>query len=414
MDKPRVLALALALEEKEKVQDSLEELKGLVEAAGTQVVMEMIQQRSEPDGRTYFGKGKVEEIIAVASEMEIDFAVVDDELSGSHLHNLSELLPFPIMDRTSLILDIFAQRSRSRLSKDQVEIAQLRYNRAHLVGVGKFLSQQGGGIGTRGPGETKLEMDRRKIDDRISELSRRIKEQKAVLQTQRKRRLSSELPRVALVGYTNAGKSSLMNWFIKNYEAEGSSVKAEDMLFASLETYVRRIKLEEGMEFFLIDTVGFVRKLPHLLIDAFHSTLEEVRYADLLLHVLDGSREDAKEQEEATTKVLAEVGGGDLPRIDLLNKMDLGLGNSEMQGFPISIKTGENMEEMLSLLKRELFGHLVMKSFLFPYHAGSSLSAFLEEAHILEQKHLEEGTWVLARVNQRQLQSYGEYLDETH
>ena len=361
MDKPRVLALALALEEKEKAEDSLEELRGLVEAAGAEVVMEMIQQRNEPDGRTYFGKGKVEEIIAVASEMEIDFAVVDDELSGSHLHKLSELFPFPIMDRTSLILDIFAQRSRSRLSRDQVEIAQLRYNRAHLVGVGKFLSQQGGGIGTRGPGETKLEMDRRKIDDRISELSRRIKEQKAVLQTQRKRRLSSELPRVALVGYTNAGKSSLMNWFIRHYEAQGSRVKAEDMLFASLETFVRRIQLEEGMEFFLIDTVGFVRKLPHLLIDAFHGTLEEVRNADLLLHVLDGSREDAKEQEEATAKVLAEV-GGDLPRIDLLNKMDLGLGNSQVQGFPISVKTGENMEAMLSLLKKELFGHLTMKS----------------------------------------------------
>lgn len=414
MNKPRVLALGLALEEKEKAEESLEELKGLVEAAGAEVVVEMIQQRNEIDGRTYFGKGKVQEIIAVADETDIDFAVVDDELSGSHLHNLAEILPFPIMDRTSLILDIFAQRSRSRLSKDQVEIAQLRYNRTHLVGVGKFLSQQGGGIGTRGPGETKLEMDRRKIDDRISELSRRIKEQKDVLKTQRKRRIASDIPRVALVGYTNAGKSSLMNWFIEHYEAEGSQVKVEDMLFASLETFVRKIKLEEGMEFFLIDTVGFVRKLPHLLIDAFHSTLEEVSYADLLLHVLDGSKEDAKEQEEATTRVLAEVGGGDLPRIDLLNKMDLGLANSEIHGLPISIKTGENMDKMIDLLKKELFGHWVMESFLFPYRDGASLSSFLEETHVLEQEHLEEGTRVLARVSPRQRKEYGEFLYEAH
>lgn len=414
MKRARVLVLALTLGHREEAEDSLEELKGLVEAAGAQVVMEMIQSRDEPDGRTYFGKGKIEEIAAIAGEVEIDFAVVDDELSGSHLHNLSQALPFPVMDRTALILDIFAQRSRTKLAKYQVEIAQLRYNRTHLVGVGKFLSQQGGGIGTRGPGETKLEMDRRKIDDRISELSRKIKEQKAVLTTQRKRRLSTELPRVALVGYTNAGKSSLMNWFIENYESEGSAVLAEDMLFASLETFVRRIKLEEGMEFFLVDTVGFVRKLPHLLVDAFHSTLEEVRYADLLLHIVDGSREDAKEQEEATIKVLAEVGGGDIPRIDLLNKMDLGLANSEIHGLPLSIKSGENMEEMLIQLKQHLFGHLVMKAFLFPYHDGSRLSAFLEEVHVLEQDYREQGTWVLARVSPRQEKEYESYVHEAH
>lgn len=406
----KVLIMGLALKSQEEAEDSLKELKGLVEALGATVVMQLTQARQEPDGRSYFGKGKVEEIRVICEEMAIDFAVVDAELSGSHLRNLAELLPVPIMDRTTLILDIFALRSRTRLAQYQVEMAQLRYNRTHLVGVGKFLSQQGAGIGTRGPGETKLELDRRKIDNRIAELKSKIEEQKNVLATQRKKRMEREIPVLALVGYTNAGKSSMMNWFIQHYEAPGGEVFVEDMLFATLDTYVRKIRLEEGMEFFLIDTVGFVRHLPALLVDAFQSTLEEVSYADLILHVLDGSREDVKEQEEATTEVLARIGAGDIPRIELLNKMDLAQSPS-IKGLPVSVKTGENMNLLIEKIKEDLFSRQHLCSFLFPYTAGSQLSVFLEQILPIETEYREEGTWLLARVNSRQSQEFRKYLE---
>lgn len=406
----KVLIMGLALKSQEEAQDSLNELKGLVEALGAEVVLELIQSRQEPDGRSYFGKGKIEEIILLCEEMEIDLAVVDDELGGSHLRNLAELLPVPVMDRTTLILDIFAQRSRTRLAHYQVEMAQLRYNRTHLVGVGKFLSQQGAGIGTRGPGETKLELDRRKIDNRISELKSKIQEQKSILSTQRKKRMDRELPILALVGYTNAGKSSLMNWFIRNYEAPGGEVYVEDMLFATLDTFVRKIRLEDGVEFFLIDTVGFVRNLPALLVDAFQSTLEEVSYADLILHVLDGSKEDVSEQEKATTDVLNRIGAGHIPRIELLNKKDLGE-SMLIKGLPISIKTGENMDLLIDKIKEELFSRTHLCSFLFSYTHGAALSSFMEQTTPLETKYKEEGTWLLAKVGPRQLEEFREYLD---
>lgn len=406
----KVLIMGLALKSQEEAQDSLDELKGLVEALGAEVVLELIQSRQEPDGRSYFGKGKIEEIILLCEEMEIDLAVVDDELGGSHLRNLAELLPVPVMDRTTLILDIFAQRSRTRLAHYQVEMAQLRYNRTHLVGVGKFLSQQGAGIGTRGPGETKLELDRRKIDNRISELKSKIEEQKSILSTQRKKRMDRELPILALVGYTNAGKSSLMNWFIRNYEAPGGEVYVEDMLFATLDTFVRKIILEDGVEFFLIDTVGFVRNLPALLVDAFQSTLEEVSYADLILHVLDGSKEDVSEQEKATTDVLSRIGAGHIPRIELLNKKDLGE-SMLIKGLPISIKTGENMDLLIDKIKEELFSRTHLCSFLFSYTHGAALSSFMEQTTPLETKYKEEGTWLLAKVGPRQLEEFRDYLD---
>lgn len=406
----KVLIMGLALKSQEEAEDSLRELKGLVEALGAEVVLELIQSRQEPDGKSYFGKGKIEEIKLLCEDKDIDLVVVDDELGGSHLRNLAELIPVPLMDRTTLILDIFAQRSRTRLAHYQVEMAQLRYNRTHLVGVGKFLSQQGAGIGTRGPGETKLELDRRKIDSRISELKSKIEEQKAVLSTQRKKRMDRELPILALVGYTNAGKSSLMNWFIRNYEAPGGEVYVEDMLFATLDTFVRKIRLEDGMEFFLIDTVGFIRKLPALLVDAFQSTLEEVSYADLILHVLDGSRDDVSEQEKATTDVLARIGAGHIPRIELLNKKDLGE-SLTMKGLSISVKSGENMDLLVNKIKEELFSRHHLCSFLFSYTEGAALSAFLEQCTPLEKDYKEEGTWLLVKVSPRQLEEFRDYLD---
>lgn len=407
----RVMIAGLAPEGLERAQDSLEELRGLVEALGARVELELIQNKKLPQGSSYFGKGKIEEIILLCQEKEINLIVVDDELSGSHLRNLADLIEVPIMDRTTLILDIFAQRSRTKLAQYQVEMAQLRYNRTHLVGVGKFLSKQGAGIGTRGPGETKLELDRRKIDERIAELKHRIEDQKGVLATQRKNRLDKPLPVLSLVGYTNAGKSSLMNWFINNFQAPGEEVFVEDMLFATLDTFVRKIKLEEGMEFFLVDTVGFVRRLPELLVDAFQSTLEELVYSDLILHILDGSREDVLDQEEATSQVLSKIGAGDIPRLEILNKLDLGQ-NLMAQGISLSVKTGENMDLLIEQIKEKLFPRAHLVSFLFDYTQGSALSSFLEEIQPLEQEYREEGTWLLARIDDRKLDQYREYIDE--
>ncbi len=407
----RVMIAGLAPRGLKEAEDSLEELRGLVEALGASVEVELIQNKDKPQGPSYFGKGKIEEIGIICDEKEIDLLIIDDELSGSHLRNLADQIPVAIMDRTTLILDIFAQRSRTRLSQYQVEMAQLRYNRTHLVGVGKFLSKQGAGIGTRGPGETKLEMDRRKIDSRISELKHRIEEQKEVLATQRKNRLSRTIPVLALVGYTNAGKSSMMNWFINNYDAQGEEVYVEDMLFATLDTYVRKIRLEEGMEFFLIDTVGFVSRLPDILVDAFQSTLEEILYADLILHLLDGSREDVKSQEEATSRVLAQIGAGDIPRLEVLNKMDLGE-SLIAQGLPVSVKTGENMDLLVERIKERLFKRRHRVDFLFTFSQGSKASEFLEEVSPLKTDYTEEGTLFEALVDDRLLGKYKEYIYE--
>lgn len=409
----RVMIAALAPRGLEEAQASLDELAGLAKALGARVEVELIQNKTQPQGSSYFGKGKIEEIKVLCDEKSIDILVVDDELSGSHLRNLADLIPVAIMDRTTLILDIFAQRSRTKLSQYQVEMAQLRYNRTHLVGVGKFLSKQGAGIGTRGPGETKLELDRRKIDTRISELKHRIEEQKEVLATQRKNRLARSLPIIALVGYTNAGKSSMMNWFINNYQAPGEDVYVEDMLFATLDTYVRKIKLEEGMEFFLIDTVGFVSRLPDILVDAFQSTLEEIVYADLILHILDGSGEDVKKQEEATSSVLAKIGAGDIPMLEVLNKLDLGE-SLLSQGLAVSLKTGENMDKLVNQIKEKLFPRDHRVSFLFPFHEGSKLSEFLEDIVPLSRDYTEEGTLLVAQVGESKLKKYKEFIHEVN
>lgn len=320
----KVLIATLLSETGDQTMRSFEELKGLAEAVEAEVVGEIIQRRDTPDSKTYFGKGKVEEMKSIAEHLEAELLVVDDELSGSHLANLQEALDLPVLDRTGLILDIFAQRCRSALSRDQVELAQLEYRKTRLRGVGIYLSRQGGGIGTRGPGETKLETDRRALDLRISELKKNIQEAKSVLDNQRKRRLSQFTPRVALAGYTNSGKSSLANYLMRYSDSRGASIEQKDMLFTTLETYVRRIELEEGRAFYLSDTVGFIDRLPHGLIEAFKATLEEVLYADFILLLVDGSSVDSYDQLELTRSVLTELGAQSIPSLTLLTKSDLG------------------------------------------------------------------------------------------
>lgn len=416
----RAILVALQTNDEINYDDVLAELKGLAEAAGCEVVGIITQNRDRKDPATYIGKGKVEEVAQMAAALEASLIIFDDELNGSTLRNLSELLELPVIDRTNLILDIFATRSRTALAKSQVELAQHQYRRSRLIGLGMSMSQQGaagGGsgtrVGTRGPGETKLEMDRRHIDARITELKRRIREQGAIMETQRKKRKDNDEMIVALVGYTNAGKSSIMNWFLKNYEAEGAEVFEKDMLFATLDTFVRRIELDANQNFLLVDTVGFVNKLPHQLIEAFKATLDEVRYADLLIHVLDSNAEAVFLQEEATQRVLAEIGADHIPMINVLNKWDLpGHFTIDNQAMPVSAKTGEGMKELVQAIQAELFKDHQEVEMFFPFEHGSHMSRLLKEAVIISQEHEENGTRIRLIANGIQRERYKEYLVE--
>ena len=283
----------------------------------------MVQTLEKPNTATLIGKGKVRELSEMCAAMEADTVVFNEELSGVQMRNLEEALGTRIIDRTVLILDIFAGRATSVEGKLQVELAQLRYRLPRLTGFGKALSRLGGGIGTRGPGEKKLETDRRHISNRIDDIKEELKKAELSRRVQRSGREKSGLPVVALVGYTNSGKSAIMNSLLAMSEKDDKMVRSEDMLFATLDTKHRKITLEQGNEFILIDTVGFVSKLPHSLVEAFKSTLEEVRYADLLVHVVDSSYEDRDFQIEVTDRVVEELGAGNKDMIMAYNKMDL-------------------------------------------------------------------------------------------
>lgn len=411
----RVILVALERDGEAALAESLDELKGLVEAAGAQVVAIVDQKRERPDSATYIGKGKAEEIALVKDELDATMVVVDDELSGSSLRNLSELTGLPVIDRTALILDIFATRSRSGIAKLQVELAQQQYRRSRLIGLGAMLSQQGGGIGTRGPGETKLETDRRHIDQRIAELRRRLKGHRDVLATQRKRR--AELPEkiVALVGYTNAGKSSIMNYFLRHYDAEGAAVFEQDMLFATLDVFVRRIELDANRRFLLVDTVGFVNRLPHQLVEAFKATLSEVAQADLLIHVLDANQDKMELQQRATEAVLKDIGADQIPMITVLNKWDLpGKFRLAEPAVTVSARTGQGMEQLIDQIDQALFSDQRAVEMFFPFAKAHIMSRLLEETTILSQEHETEGTRLRLMTDRIQRAKYQEFLVENN
>lgn len=409
----KVILVAIARDGLSALQESLDELTGLVEAAGAIVVGIADQSRDRPDPATYIGKGKADEIAQMKDELEASLIVVDDELSGSTIRNLSEATGLPVIDRTALILDIFATRSRSGIAKLQVELAQQQYRRSRLIGLGAMLSQQGGGIGTRGPGETKLETDRRHIDLRISELRRRLRSQQAVRDTQRKRRTDTPEKIVALVGYTNAGKSSIMNYFLNYYDAEGAQVYERDMLFATLDVYVRRIELDANRRFLLVDTVGFVNRLPHSLVEAFKATLSEVAQADLLIHVLDANQDKLELQQKATEAVLQEIGAEQLPMITVLNKWDLE-GQYRIAGpaLAVSAKTGEGMERLVEQIDRALFSDQRVVEMFFRFDQAGAMSRLLEEAEIKDQTHEATGTRLRLMTDAIQREKYQEYIVE--
>ncbi len=389
--------------------DTLEELKELAQTAGAEVVKKVSVRRRPIDNATYIGSGKAEELSLLGSELEADLFIFDDELSAIQLKNLEETLGARVIDRTTLILDIFAARAMSREGKLQVELAQLRYRLPRLLGQGRILSRLGGGIGTRGPGEKKLEIDRRRIRRRIYELEVELGEISKQRGLRRVTRQANRIPLVALVGYTNAGKSTLLNKLTE------SDVLAEDMLFATLDPVVRQITLSGGTEALLSDTVGFINKLPHDLVEAFRSTLEEVSNADLILHVIDCSSPYHDKQIAVVEDVLASLNAADIPTIRVYNKIDKLTGadipaETETQ-LPISAKGGVNLDKLLSMIESALNASRREIELLVPYSKYEAIALIRERGMLLEEEHTEEGTRIRALLDQADIGALKKILD---
>jgi GTP-binding protein HflX len=387
-------------------KNSMTELARLAETAGSEVLEGLVQRRSRPDSSTYIGRGKADELRQVVVETGADTVVCDGELSPAQLRNLEKVVKVKVIDRTALILDIFAQHATSKEGKAQVELAQLQYLMPRLRGWGESMSRQaggrvagGGGIGTRGPGETKIETDRRRIRNRIAKLRREIEAMGTIRETKRQERVRNAVPSVAIAGYTNAGKSSLLN------RLTGAGVLVENALFATLDPTVRRAETPDGRTFTLTDTVGFVRHLPHQLVEAFKSTLEEISRADLILHVVDGSHPDPESQIAAVREVFREIGAHDVRELVVVNKVDdadevvLGrLRRREKHSVFVSAKTGEGLGELITAIERDLPRPEIDVVVLLPYDRGDLVSRLHDDADILGEEHLGEGTRVTARV----------------
>ncbi|HJV45952.1 MAG TPA: GTPase HflX [Bacillota bacterium] len=377
---------------------SLKELENLADTAGADVVATLTQKRQRADTVTYIGKGKVEELKAAIEELNPDLILFDGELSPIQQRNLENILDIKIIDRTTLILDIFAMRARSREGILQVELARLQYKLPRLTGKGQELSRQGGGIGSRGAGEQKLELDRRHIRRRIEEIQNHLKEVKRTRELHRKQREKTGIPSVSLVGYTNAGKSTLFNALFKqlNNETE-EQVEAENKLFKTLDTTTRKMILPNGWEFLLTDTVGFIQNLPHKLVDAFRSTLEEALHSDLLLHVIDSSSDDCDEQMRTVEKVLKDLGVLEQPVLKVYNKSDLlpSVPTLEREAVFASGVSGYGVDSLVSRLESELFSHSKTYHFFLPYQQAGIMSKFHRVGEVLETEEQEDG-WKLS------------------
>jgi GTP-binding protein HflX len=392
-------------------QESLRELAALARAAGAEPVGRLVQSRSRPDPATFVGKGKLQELHDLIHTTGADAVILDDELSAGQLRNLEERLRVKVLDRTALILDIFALHARSGEGKLQVELAQLNYLLPRLRGWGEAMSRLGGGIGTRGPGETKLEVDRQHIRRRITKLRREITGLAKSRLVKRSSRERSGVPQIALVGYTNAGKSTLMNGLTH------AGVLVADQPFATLDPTIRRIALPGGRKATISDTVGFVRKLPHDLVEAFKSTLEEVARADLILHVADASAPDAEEQMQAVKEVLGDIGAGLIPDVLALNKWDLvsevdraRLRRRHPHAVPASALTGEGLEDVLQTVARALPRPPVLVSLLVPFDRPEVLPMLYDRAEVVSAEGEPDGMAVVARVSEAELARVQEFV----
>ena len=396
-EKERVILVGVSTRENDDTEDSLDELKDLVKTAGAEAVGRVIQRRELVHPGTYVGKGKIEEIRELLWELDATGIVCDDELSPAQMNNLTDILDVKVMDRTMVILDIFAGRASTSEGKIQVELAQLKYRQSQLTGAGRAMSRLGGGIGTRGPGEKKLETDRRLIRTRISALKQELSQVEKHRELIRSSRARGNMKTAAIVGYTNAGKSTLLNTLT------GSEVLSEDKLFATLDPTTRLLNLKDGQQILLTDTVGFIHKLPHHLVEAFKSTLEEAKYADYIIHVVDSSNQQAEMQMHVVYETLKELGVMGKKIITLFNKQDAP-GACVLRDFKsdytlkVSAKTGEGLADLNDLLEKLLAEEQIYVERLFPYQEAGKIQLIREYGQLISEEYTEEGIAVKARV----------------
>ncbi len=396
--KERVILVGVQADDNEDTEKSLDELEELAQTAGAETVGRIIQNREQIHPGTYVGKGKLDEIKNLLWETDATGIICDDELSPAQLGNLQDALDTKVMDRTLIILDIFAERASTNEGKIQVELAQLKYRQSRLVGLGKSLSRLGGGIGTRGPGEKKLEMDRRLIKGRIAQLNRELKDVKRHREVTREQRSRNHIPVIAIVGYTNAGKSTLLN------RLTGASVLEEDKLFATLDPTTRGLKLPSGQEVLLTDTVGFIRKLPHHLIEAFKSTLEEAKYADMILHVVDVSNPQMDEQMYTVYETLQNLDVKDKVVITAFNKQDRLTEVPIIRDFKadhivnISARTGQGLDALQSVIEQILRERKIELSRTYSYADAGKIQLIRKYGELLEEEYREDGIFVHAFV----------------
>ena len=411
-----LVGMQLARRTEDELVANLDELERLVDTAGADVVERLTQRRDTPHPATYLGSGKVDELLMVSDALDVDTVVFDDELSPGQQFNLEKKLKRTALDRTAVILDIFAQNATTLEGKAQVELAQLRYLLPRLRGRGDTLSQQGGGIGTRGPGETKLEVDRRRIQRRLHKLERDLRSLTSTRRNQRKSRRRARFATVAIVGYTNAGKSTLLN------RLTGADVLVEDRLFATLDATTRKLQLPGGETVLLSDTVGFIQKLPTSLVEAFKSTLEEVGEADLLVHVVDGSAADPELQIDAVRTVLREIGAGDVPELIAFNKTDAVEGGAagveylmrQHEGsVAVSAATGAGIDALLLAVGDRVRSASSIVELVVPYQRGDILAAIHREGEVLVETHEDEVARITARLDQASANLLRDFVVET-
>lgn len=397
---------------------AMEELRSLAEAIDVEVLGEVTQKLERRNPSHYVGKGKIEEIRNFYEALDANLVIFNDELSPSQIRNLEQELDCKVIDRTMLILDIFARRARTNESRMQVELAQLQYMLPRLVGLRASLGRQGGGTGggfqNKGAGETKLELDRRKIEDQIAKLHRELEQVKDQRETQRKQRKKSGVPVVSIVGYTNAGKSTLMNQLLARVDADHTKqVYEEDMLFATLDTSVRKVKLPDNKQFILTDTVGFVSKLPHHLVKAFRSTLEEARDADLLLHVVDVSNPEHGYMMEVTNATLQDVGVENVATLNIYNKADLAdirYPEVNENSIWISARVGKGLDELVELIKKKIFGQYITCKLLIPFDRGDLVSYLNDKTSVKNTVYEEDGTLMTVEMDVAERTKFEQFM----
>lgn len=410
----RVIIVGININNKNNFEESIIELKNLCIACDIEIVGEMEQNLKKINPTFYMGSGKIEELQDLIEEMNAEIIVFNNELSASQIKNIEEEVKCSIIDRTALILDIFANRAKTREAKLQVEVARLQYELPRLIGANENLGRQSGGVGTknRGAGETKLELDRRRIEDRIASLNKELEILKYQRNTQKNKRKKSSIPNVALVGYTNAGKSSVMNVLVEKFiNKEDKKVFEKNMLFATLETYVRNIKLHNNKSFLLYDTVGFVGDLPHNLVKAFRSTLEEVCDADLLVHIIDISNPNYKNQIDVTNETLSQIGADNIPMIYVYNKIDLiDLDKLDNNKILISAKRDIGIDRLIESICEKVFEDYIRFKLKIPYSEGKMISNIMENATILDSEYIEDGVIFNIEFSEKEYVKYKQYI----